>query len=76
MIRVLQCVGSLGFGGSQTFIMSVYRAIDRTKVQFDFVVFPENIKGFCMAFQYGRFKMLSGNFHKKFTAEKRTADAE
>ena len=46
MIRVLQCVGSLGFGGSQTFIMSVYRAIDRTKVQFDFVVFPENIKGF------------------------------
>lgn len=46
MIRVLQCMGSLGFGGSQTFIMSVYRAIDRTKVQFDFVVFPENIKGF------------------------------
>ena len=45
-MRVLQCIGSLGFGGSQTFVMSLYRAIDRSKVQFDFVVFPENIKGF------------------------------
>ena len=46
MVRILQCIGSLGFGGSQTFIMSLYRAMDRTKIQFDFVVFPEDIKGF------------------------------
>lgn len=45
-MRVLQCIGSLGYGGSQTFIMEVYRKIDREKLQFDFVVFPEKIDGF------------------------------
>lgn len=44
MIRVLQYIGGLGFGGSQAFIMEVYRRIDREKIQFDFVTFP-NVSG-------------------------------
>ncbi len=38
MIRVLQYIGSLEQGGSQAMIMNLYRNIDRTKVQFDFVI--------------------------------------
>lgn len=37
-------INSLHFGGSQAFIMSIYRNIDRSKVQFDFVVTPEEEK--------------------------------
>lgn len=37
-VRVLQYIGSLEAGGSQSMIMNIYRNIDRTKVQFDFVV--------------------------------------
>ena len=38
MIRILQMIGSLNVGGSQTMIMNIYRNIDRTKMQFDFVL--------------------------------------
>lgn len=38
MIKVLQYIGSLTQGGSQTMIMNLYRNIDRSKVQFDFVI--------------------------------------
>ncbi|MGQ3376826.1 glycosyltransferase family 1 protein [Priestia endophytica] len=38
MIRVLHVVGSMNIGGIETFLMNVYRNIDRTKVQFDFAV--------------------------------------
>ena len=37
-IRVLQYIGSLNIGGSQTMIMELYRNIDRNKIQFDFIV--------------------------------------
>ena len=37
-IRILQYIGSLETGGSQSMIMNIYRNIDRNKVQFDFVV--------------------------------------
>lgn len=37
-IRVLQYIGSLEAGGSQSMIMNIYRNIDRSKVQFDFAV--------------------------------------
>ncbi len=37
-IRVLQIIRAMGFGGAETFIMNVYRNIDRDKVQFDFLV--------------------------------------
>lgn len=38
MVRVLHMIGSLEIGGSQTLIMNIYRKIDRTKLQFDFIV--------------------------------------
>ncbi len=37
-IRILQVVGSLGSGGIQSYLMELYRHIDRSRVQFDFVV--------------------------------------
>ena len=37
-IRVLQMIGSLNMGGSQSMIMNIYRGIDRKKVQFDFII--------------------------------------
>lgn len=40
-IRVLHYIGSLEFGGSQAFVMELYRNIDRNKLQFDFVTFPD-----------------------------------
>ena len=36
MVRVLHYIGGLGFGGSQMFVMGLYRNIDREKIQFDF----------------------------------------
>lgn len=37
-IRILQVIGSLNNGGSQAMIMNIYENIDRSKVQFDFVI--------------------------------------
>lgn len=37
-IRVLQVMGGLDRGGAEAMIMNIYRNIDRTQVQFDFVV--------------------------------------
>lgn len=36
-IRVLQVIGSMNRGGAEAMIMNLYRKIDKTKVQFDFV---------------------------------------
>lgn len=36
-IRVLHVIGSMNRGGAETMIMNLYRHIDRSKVQFDFV---------------------------------------
>lgn len=41
MIRVLQVVGKMHYGGMETLIMNIYRNIDRSKVQFDFLVHYE-----------------------------------
>ena len=38
MIRVLQVVTYMGRGGLETMLMNYYRHIDRSKVQFDFLV--------------------------------------
>lgn len=38
MIRVLQIVGSMHRGGIETFLMNIYREIDKRKIQFDFLV--------------------------------------
>lgn len=37
-VRVLHVFGRLDRGGAETMVMNLYREIDRTKVQFDFVV--------------------------------------
>ena len=43
MIRVLHVLGGLGTGGTESLIMNWYRNIDRTKIQFDFLVrSPDN----------------------------------
>lgn len=51
MVKVLQVIGSLYLGGSQTMVMNLYRNIDRNKMQFDFIIdhtvdmdFEEEIK--------------------------------
>lgn len=41
MIRVLQVFARMDRGGAETMIMNLYRNIDRTRVQFDFVVHVE-----------------------------------
>lgn len=38
MIRVLHMIASLGIGGTQAMVMNLYRKIDRSKVQFDFII--------------------------------------
>lgn len=45
-IRVLHVVSSMGMGGIQTYLMSLYRAIDREKVQFDFLIHIPTEDGF------------------------------
>lgn len=42
MVRVLHVVGSMDAGGIETFLMSVYRQMNRDKVQFDFMVASES----------------------------------
>ena len=37
-IRILHIVGAMYPGGMENFIMNLYRNIDRTRFQFDFVV--------------------------------------
>ena len=46
MIKILQYIGSLDFGGSQAFIMEVYRKINKEEIQFDFITFPNEKNGF------------------------------
>lgn len=45
-IRIVHNIASLHLDGSQAFVMNMYRNIDRSKVQFDFVVTPETKEGF------------------------------
>lgn len=41
-IRILQMIGSLNIGGSQTMIINIYKALDRKKIQFDFIIDHED----------------------------------
>lgn len=41
MIRILHVVHGMDCGGTENIIMNLYRNIDRTKVQFDFLVHTE-----------------------------------
>jgi glycosyltransferase EpsF len=42
MIRVLHIVAKMNLGGTETYLMNIYRNIDRTKVQFDFLTYYES----------------------------------
>lgn len=57
-IRVLHYVGKMNRGGMETFIMNLYRKIDREKVQFDFAV-----HGDCAGDFEQEIISLGGNFH-------------
>lgn len=46
MIRVLQVMGGMNRRGAETFIMNVYRKVDRSLVQFDFLVYTEDKQDF------------------------------
>ena len=41
MIRVLHVLGGLDRGGAEAMVMNLYRTIDRTQVQFDFIIHTE-----------------------------------
>lgn len=40
-VRILHVLGRLNRGGAETMIMNLYREIDRTQVQFDFIIHTE-----------------------------------
>lgn len=78
-IRVLQSVGAMNHGGIEHFIMNVYRKMDRSKVQFDFMervnercVFDDEIEAMggrifrCAS--PDRHPLRSGRFYRKFFA--------
>lgn len=44
-VRILQMTASLDFGGSQNMIVNLYKAIDRTRFQFDFIVDHPGLMG-------------------------------
>ncbi|WP_249869460.1 glycosyltransferase family 1 protein [Oceanobacillus saliphilus] len=39
--RILQVVGAMNRGGTETLLMNIYRTIDREKVQFDFISYSD-----------------------------------
>lgn len=41
MARVLHVIPSMDRGGAETFIMNIYRHIDRSKLQFDFLLYTD-----------------------------------
>lgn len=41
MIRILHVIGAMNCSGAETLIMNIYRQINRSKVQFDFLVHTE-----------------------------------
>ena len=47
MKRLLCIVSSMDRGGAETFLMKVYRCLDKSKYQMDFV-FPKKTKVFMM----------------------------
>ncbi len=43
MIRILHIVGGMDRAGAETMVMNIYRNIDRTQIQFDFIYFKEKV---------------------------------
>lgn len=59
-IRVLHFQGRMGKGGAETFMMNAYRNIDRSKIQFDFLIY-EDYKDITPYHQ--EIKSLGGNIY-------------
>lgn len=59
MERILHIVPNMQSGGLETFIMNVYRNIDREKIQFDFLVHYEERK-----FYDNEIELLGGKIHR------------
>lgn len=55
--RVLQVIGKMGLGGAENLIMNIYRSIDKSKVQFDFLVNDDGIFD-------DEIKNMGGNIYK------------
>lgn len=45
-MRVLHVVSGMGLGGIETLLINIYRGIDRTKIQFDFIIHRKTENGF------------------------------
>lgn len=58
-IRVLQVFALMNRGGAETMIMNIYRNLDRTKIQFDFVVHTEEVCDFD-----DEIKLLGGRIYR------------
>lgn len=56
LVRVVHAIGSLEVGGSQSFVMNLYRKIDRSQIQFDFIVEHQ-----CESDYYSEIRSLGGN---------------
>lgn len=41
MKRILHFQGRMGLGGAESFMMNLYRKIDRTNYQFDFLIYED-----------------------------------
>lgn len=74
MLRILHVIGSMGSGGAEAMLMSLYRMMDRTQIQFDFVVhtkdksfYDDEIKTLGgKIFRTERFNVLNYFPYKKF----------
>ena len=58
MIRVLHVVGKMHRGGIETLLMEIYRKIDRSKIQFDFIVNTHEVGNYDQ-----EIKKLGGNIY-------------
>lgn len=43
MMRILHVIGAMDRGGAETMIMNLYRSVDRSRVQFDFLVHEQRV---------------------------------
>ena len=73
-IRVLQVLSGLDRGGIENMVMNLYRAIDKTKIQFDFIIHRHTEDAFCdevralggNIYLFPKFSLLKIGSYKKF----------
>ena len=76
-MRVLQVIGAMDRGGAETLVMNLYRNVDRSKVQFDFLVNEERqcdydaeIKSMGgRIYRIPRYNLLNGALYRKACKE-------